>query len=89
MNGFMLRKHTWLVILEGIPELRDYIKQNFKIKYIQDIYLKVMNEKKKFMNRLNKKMNDKKNLNVCATPTEDDFSVNYGGFVSNVQNSDV
>lgn len=60
VSGFMIRKHIWLEIVESIPEITNHLKENIKIKYIRDIYLKVINEKKKFLrNFAEKKGNDK------------------------------
>ena len=49
MQGFMLRKNVWLDLVEEITELQDMIKENIRITYIRDIYLKVNREKKNFM----------------------------------------
>lgn len=48
----MLRKPTWLALLEEIPELGELIKNNIKVKYIREIYIKMMQEKKKYLYKL-------------------------------------
>ena len=49
MQGFMLRKNVWLDLVEDFTQLQDMIKENIRITYVRDIYLKVNREKKNFM----------------------------------------
>ena len=52
VQGFMLRKYVWLDLVEEIPEIGIELKENIRIKYVRDIYLKVNQEKKIFMRRM-------------------------------------
>ena len=45
----MLRKNVWLDLVEDFTQLQDMIKENIRITYVRDIYLKVNREKKNFM----------------------------------------
>jgi len=55
VHGFMLRKHIWLDLLESVPELSSNLKSNIKVQYVKNIYIKVMLEKRKYLDKLHSK----------------------------------
>ena len=55
VHGFMLRKRIWIELLESVPELSPYLKQNIKAEFIKNIYIKVIREKKRFLRNLEQK----------------------------------
>ena len=65
----MLRKNVWLDLVEGIPELCCFIKENIRIQYVRNIFLKVVQEKKNFLK--NYKAN-KSNKQVISVHNVDD-----------------
>lgn len=60
VHGFMLRKRIWLDLLDSVPELSQNLKKNTKVQFIQNIYIKVMMEKRRFLKTLeSNQLNDK------------------------------
>ena len=50
----MLRKHLWIQLLEDYPEVSDYMKENMRIEYFRKIKLKIMIEKRSYLEKLKK-----------------------------------
>ena len=60
----MLRKNVWLTLVEDIPELCHLIKENIRIQYIRNIYLKVTQEKKDFLKKYKANKSNKQVISV-------------------------
>lgn len=59
VHGFMIRKRIWSDLIESVPELSPYLKQNIKAEFIKNIYIKVIREKKRYLKSLeSKKINN-------------------------------
>ena len=55
VHGFMLRKQIWSDLLESVPELSPYLRQNIKADFIKNIYIKVTMEKRRFLKNMESK----------------------------------
>lgn len=52
VHGFMLRKYDWLELLDSAPEFNKSFRQNIKEQYVKNIHVKVMMEKRRYLNNL-------------------------------------
>ena len=60
----MIRKHVWLSLIDSVPDLTKFLKQNVKIEYIRNIYIKVIMEKRRYYKNLEKSHLNNKIISV-------------------------